>query len=169
MSDRDCEHGHLARSCRICELERELAAMTKERDRLQDEIDDIKDHQLGVEKVAYELAKVRADRAEKECDRLGEQLQGKVDRENIPCADALEELWQDIIIRRKPDYGPWEYPGQAYRHIMAEFRDVEAERDALVMAVAKVRKGESRFETALRYIREREQNHGEAGQVLGEK
>jgi len=25
---RDCGHGQLARSCRICELERELAAMT---------------------------------------------------------------------------------------------------------------------------------------------
>ena len=130
MSDRDCKHGHLARSCHICELEHELAAMTRER------------------------------------DRLGEQLQGKIDRENIPCADALEKLWQDIIIKRKPGYGPWEYPGQAYRHIMAEFRDVEAERDALVMAVAIKHKGESRFETALRYIREREQNHGEAGKAL---
>lgn len=34
MSDtpRDCEHGQLARACRVCELERELAAVTAERD-----------------------------------------------------------------------------------------------------------------------------------------
>lgn len=33
MSDppRDCEHGQLARSCEICELKRELAAVTAER------------------------------------------------------------------------------------------------------------------------------------------
>lgn len=37
MSDtpRDCEHGQLARACRVCELERELAAVTAERDALR--------------------------------------------------------------------------------------------------------------------------------------
>lgn len=31
MSDtpRDCEHGQLARACRVCELERELAAVLR--------------------------------------------------------------------------------------------------------------------------------------------
>jgi len=31
---RDCEHGQLARSCNICDLERELKAVTQQRDRL---------------------------------------------------------------------------------------------------------------------------------------
>ena len=34
MSDRDCEHGQLARSCNICDLERELKAVTQQRDKL---------------------------------------------------------------------------------------------------------------------------------------
>ena len=40
-----------------------------------------------------------------------------------PCRNALDLLWQEIIIAHKPDYGDWEYPGQAYRHIKAEFED----------------------------------------------
>ena len=32
--DRDCEHGQLARSCNICDLERELKAVTAQRDKL---------------------------------------------------------------------------------------------------------------------------------------
>ena len=31
---RDCEHGQLARSCNICDLERELKAVTQQRDKL---------------------------------------------------------------------------------------------------------------------------------------
>ncbi len=31
---RDCEHGQLARSCSICDLERELKAVTEQRDKL---------------------------------------------------------------------------------------------------------------------------------------
>lgn len=31
---RDCEHGQLARSCNTCDLERELKAVTQQRDRL---------------------------------------------------------------------------------------------------------------------------------------
>ena len=39
MSDtpRDCEHGQLARACRICELERELAAERERADRAKAE------------------------------------------------------------------------------------------------------------------------------------
>lgn len=42
------------------------------------------------------------------------------------CADAIEKLWQEMIIARNPGYGEWEYPGQAYRHIKAEYDDVVA-------------------------------------------
>lgn len=31
---RDCEHGQLARSCNICDLERELKTVTEQRDKL---------------------------------------------------------------------------------------------------------------------------------------
>jgi hypothetical protein len=36
---RDCKHGQLARSCNICDLERELAAMTAERDEARRQIE----------------------------------------------------------------------------------------------------------------------------------
>lgn len=44
---------------------------------------------------------------------------------NDACGDALERLWKEIIIRRKPKYGEWQYPGEAYRHICCEFNDLE--------------------------------------------
>lgn len=43
---------------------------------------------------------------------------------NDACGDALQKLWDHIIVARRPDYGDWEYPGQAYRHIKAEFDQV---------------------------------------------
>lgn len=46
---------------------------------------------------------------------------------NEACGDAIERLWQKIIIRRKPNYGDWEYPGMAYRHLKAEFMEIEQE------------------------------------------
>jgi len=44
MSDtpRDCKHGQLARSCEICDLEREFAAMTAERNALRGECERVK-------------------------------------------------------------------------------------------------------------------------------
>ena len=44
-----------------------------------------------------------------------------------PAADALHLLWKEIILDRKPEYGEWEYPGQAYRHIKAEFDELRNE------------------------------------------
>jgi hypothetical protein len=44
-----------------------------------------------------------------------------------PTADALNKLWQDIILKRKPDYGDWEYPGQAYRHLLTEYEELKAD------------------------------------------
>lgn len=43
-----------------------------------------------------------------------------------PCADALDLLWRDVILAHKPEYGDWEYPGFAYRHLLAEFNDLRA-------------------------------------------
>lgn len=64
--------------------------------------------QLGADKAAL---LIRAEKAEAEIVAL---------RENDACLDALNLLWQDIILAHNPDYGDWEYPGQAYRHIKAE-------------------------------------------------
>jgi len=46
---------------------------------------------------------------------------------NTASANALEMLWKDIVLKRKPDYGPWEYPAQAYRHIMDEVEEMVEE------------------------------------------
>lgn len=43
---------------------------------------------------------------------------------NDACGDALQKLWDEIIVARRPNYGDWEYPGQAYRHIKAEFEEL---------------------------------------------
>lgn len=43
---------------------------------------------------------------------------------NEPCGDALDLLWKEIILSRNPNYGDWEYPGMAYRHLKAEFDSV---------------------------------------------
>jgi hypothetical protein len=64
--------------------------------------------------------------------------------EDNPAAQALDDLWRDIILARNPAYGDWEYPGQAYRHLLAEHRDVAQERDALREEIAELLRN-SRF------------------------
>lgn len=49
---------------------------------------------------------------------------------NVPAAQALDLMWRDIILSKDPNYGDWEYPGQAYRHLIAEYRELIAFRDA---------------------------------------
>lgn len=53
-----------------------------------------------------------------------------LDRVNAPCADALDRLWKEVILARKPNYDDWEYPAMAYRHLKAEFDELAADRDA---------------------------------------
>ena len=49
--------------------------------------------------------------------------------EDNPCAQALDDLWKATILARNPSYGDWEYPAQAYRHLLIEFREaVQAAR-----------------------------------------
>ncbi len=50
---------------------------------------------------------------------------------NAPCGEALDLLWRDVILSKHPDYGDWEYPGQAYRHLAKEFNEMRQEIDAL--------------------------------------
>lgn len=40
---------------------------------------------------------------------------------NEAAAGALDKLWNEIILANHPNYGEWQYPGQAYRHIRDEF------------------------------------------------
>lgn len=65
---------------------------------------------------------------------------------NTPSADALDKLWRDIILKRDPTYGTWDYPGQAYRHLMAEFEDLAAERDRLRELLEQIRNGDPEVE-----------------------
>ncbi len=44
---------------------------------------------------------------------------------NTPSAYALDSLWEKIILARRPNYGDWEYPVQASRHIVAEWEEME--------------------------------------------
>jgi len=50
---------------------------------------------------------------------------------NAPCGEALDLLWRNIILSKYPNYPDWEYPGQAYRHLLAEYRDLQEENRRL--------------------------------------
>jgi len=47
---------------------------------------------------------------------------------NAPSARELDHLWKEIVLARKPDYGDWEYPAQACRHILAEIKEILTEQ-----------------------------------------
>lgn len=72
------------------------------------------------------------DRLREEGEELGKRIQDREDKFNAPCADALEKLWKAIM---PPNYGDWEYPGQAYRHLKAEFDDQQKRIDELEEAL----------------------------------
>ncbi len=66
----------------------------------------------------------------------------EMDRHNMAASQALDELWKEIILKHKPDYGDWEYPMQAKRHIVCEFDDLQAEnkelREVIATAIEKI-------------------------------
>lgn len=53
-----------------------------------------------------------------------------IDLVNVPAAQAIDDLWREVILGKMPGYGDWEYPGQAYRHLVAEYRELLAFREA---------------------------------------
>lgn len=57
MSYRDCEHGQLARSCNICDLARELKAVTEQRDKLLAALTEISELDILKYHHAYAIAK----------------------------------------------------------------------------------------------------------------
>ena len=59
---RDCEHGQLARSCNICDLERELKAVTQQRDKLLVALEQCRDmvgHPDNVDFINAAIAEVK--------------------------------------------------------------------------------------------------------------
>lgn len=53
---RDCEHGQLARSCNICDLEQELKAVTQQRDKLQAALESLVNEPQDITTPAYQNA-----------------------------------------------------------------------------------------------------------------
>ena len=85
-----------------------------------------------VEPVVRELNRLaHAVASERARAKLSER---EPDGGKSPLEVAIDEFWRDIILKRKPTYGDWEYGGMAYRHIMCEVEEMvkeatEAERD----------------------------------------
>lgn len=48
-----------------------------------------------------------------------ELLERELDRRNYACAEALEEIWVAICENK---YGKWDYPAQAARLILQEWK-----------------------------------------------
>ena len=71
-----------------------------------------------------------------ECDELQSRIaeleaenaliHEEMDTKNMASSRALDELWGIIILNKKPDYGDWEYPMMAMRHIVIEFEKLQA-------------------------------------------
>ena len=84
---------------------------------------------------------------------------------NTACGDALELLWKEIVLAKSPDYGPWEYPGQAYRHIKAEFVEMREKVESAIMnfesmdvaicsPTVPMRLAKDAFDCGIRHLRE---------------
>ena len=97
MSDKQCVEHHNACDCR----EGQFARLTQYADDLEKRI-----------------AEVEAE---------NKLLQDEMDARNMASSKALDELWKEIILTRKPAYGDWDYPMQAKRHIVCEFNELQAE------------------------------------------
>ncbi len=72
----------------------------------------------GLTDLARENAELRARLAAAERERDDQKAQLK---DNSKTHEKfIDELWQAIIVKHSPDYGDWEYPAQAFRHLVAE-------------------------------------------------
>ena len=56
MTNRDCEHGQLARSCDICSLEQEVVEILKQRDALLAALIDLVNEPQDITTPAYQNA-----------------------------------------------------------------------------------------------------------------
>jgi len=117
----------------------EMALMVKELDEARRELAWGETERAMAAQVEAERDEARRDLRDREAWlHLHEEQEAEVRALlfNDACGDALEKLWQEVIIAHKPDYGDWPYPGFAYRHLLAEFNDLRAERTALRAQVA---------------------------------
>ncbi len=51
-------------------------------------------------------------------------LTDEMEARNMAASKALDELWKEVVLKDMPNYGNWEYPMQAKRHILCEFTDL---------------------------------------------
>lgn len=84
---------------------------------------------------------------------FGRSFKELVDLVNVPCGNAIDLLWRDIIWARDPEYPDWEYPGQAYRHLLAEYTDLKKENERLkgLMSGRKI-ESEDELDEAIAYL-----------------
>jgi hypothetical protein len=72
-------------------------------------------------------------------DDAGELDGAEADGTKSPLENAIDLIWRDVVLSRKPNYGDWDYGGMAFRHVVAEVREIEAERDAALAEVARLK------------------------------
>lgn len=86
-------------------------------------------------------------------ERFGVSFKELVDLVNVPCGDVVDLLWRDIVWARDPEYPDWEYPGQAYRHLLAEYTDLKKENERLkgLMSGRKI-ESEEELDEAIGYL-----------------
>ena len=119
--------------------------------------------------VVHEVVKLEA--RVKELEEQQKDLIEASEQKNTPCGDAIDLLWKEIILAKDPKYGDWEYPGQAYRHLKAEYDDRVKERDHANMVadavVAHVKELEAKpthnrdgLLSAMRRFRSTQADHG---------
>lgn len=65
-----------------------------------------------------------------------------LDLVNVPAAHAIDLLWQNIVTAQDPAFGDWEYPGQAYLHLIGEYRRLQEENRKLKAMCAAAKEGE---------------------------
>ena len=72
-----------------------------------------------------------------ELQEEGKLLREEMETRNMASSKALDELWKEIILKKSPGYGDWEYPMQAMRHIVCEFEELQAENVKMKAALKK--------------------------------
>jgi hypothetical protein len=74
-----------------------------------------------------------------------DELDGaEADGTKSPLENAIDLIWRDVVLSRRPAYGDWEYGGMAWRHVVDEVREIEAERDAALAEVARLKSDRTR-------------------------
>jgi len=93
----------------------------------------------------------------KELEEQQKDLIEASEQKNTPCGDAIDLLWKEIILAKDPKYGDWEYPGQAYRHLKAEYEELQARVKELEAKPTHNRDG---LLSAMRRFRSTQADHG---------